>query len=130
MVSFRQVGAILGISLAVSACQSTTASVQNKEDMLAAAGFVLQPANTPERLAALKSLPPHRFVQQTKNNTVIYVYGDPTICRCVYFGTQQAYGTYRSMVFQQKIANEQQMTAFMQQQAAFDFGPWGPGFWY
>jgi hypothetical protein len=130
MANIRQLGVVLGVALAVSACQSTTASVQNKEDMLAAAGFVLQPANTPERLAALKSLPPHRFVQQTKNNNVVYVYGDPTICRCVYFGTQQAYGNYRAMVFQQKIANEQQMTAFMQQQAAFDFGPWGPGFWY
>jgi hypothetical protein len=104
--------------------------IQDKEDMLSAAGFVAQPANTPARLAALKALPPHKFVQQVKGNTIVYVYGDPTVCKCVYFGTQQAYGTYRAMVFQQNIANEQQMTAFMAQQASFDFGPWGPGFWY
>jgi hypothetical protein len=104
--------------------------IQGKEDMLAAAGFTLQPANTPARLAALKSLPPHKFVRQVKGNTVVYLYGDPTVCKCVYFGTQQAYGAYRAMVFQQNIANEQQMTAMMQQQAAFDFGAWGPGFWY
>jgi hypothetical protein len=124
------VGALVALGLLLVACQSTTASIQGKEDMLAAAGFTLQPANTPQRLAALKSLPPHKFVQQTANNKVVYVYGDPSICKCVYFGNQQAYGTYRAMVFQQKIADEQQMTAAMQQQAAFDFGPWGPGIWY
>src|SRR5271165_5691941 len=119
-------GALMTLGLVLSACQS----VENKEDLLAAAGFNLQPANTPARLAALESLPPHKFVVQTKNNNVVYVYGDPTICKCVYFGNQQAYANYRAMVFQQRIANEQQMTAYMQQQAAFDFSPWGPGFWY
>jgi hypothetical protein len=130
MYSCLSRGAFVALGLFLSACQSTTASISNKEDMLAAAGFTLQPANTPQRLAALKSLPPHKFVQQTTNNKVVYVYGDPSICKCVYFGSQQAYGTYRAMVFQQKIADEQQMTAAMQRQAAFDFGPWGPGIWY
>lgn len=120
----------LASGLLTSACQSTASIVGGKEDQLAAAGFTLQPANTPARLAALKSLPPHKFVQQVKGNSVVYLYGDPTICKCVYFGNQQAYGTYRAMVFQQQIANEQQVTAMMQQNAAFDFGPWGPGFGY
>jgi hypothetical protein len=130
MSNFKSIPALLGLGLFVSACQATSGMIQDKEDMLSAAGFVAQPANTPARLAALKALPPHKFVQQVKGNTIVYVYGDPTVCKCVYFGTQQAYGTYRAMVFQQNIANEQQMTAFMAQQASFDFGPWGPGFWY
>ncbi len=121
---------LLAAASLTSACQSPAALIQGKEDMLAAAGFTLQPANTPARLAALKSLPPHKFVQQVQNNTVVYLYGDPTVCKCVYFGSQQAYGAYRGMVFQQNLANEQQMTAMMAQQAAFDFGPWGPGMWY
>ncbi len=126
-LKFVTVAAACG--LMTSACQSTAALVQDKEDQLAAAGFTLQPANTPARIAALKSLPPHKFVQQVKGNNVVYLYGDPTVCRCVYFGNQQAYGTYRAMVFQQNLANEMQMTAMMQQNTAFDFGPWGPGFW-
>jgi hypothetical protein len=126
MFNHSSFAALIASAFVLSACQST---VQNKEDLLAAAGFTLQPANTPARLAALKSLPPHKFVLQTKNNNVVYVYGDPTICECVYFGNQQAYATYRQMVFAQQIVNEQQVTAALQQQAAFDFGPWGPGFW-
>lgn len=129
MVRILSIAALLGLCFVTSGCQTTAEIVQGKEDMLAAAGFVLQPADTPARLAALKSLPPHKFVRQTKGSTIVYVYGDPTVCKCVYFGSQQAYGAYRAMVFQQNIADEQRMTAFMMQDSSFDFGPWGPGFW-
>jgi hypothetical protein len=129
MSKLLSIAAVLGLGLLAGGCQTTAGIVQGKEDMLAAAGFVVQPADTPARLAALKSLPPHKFVRQTKGNTVVYVYGDPTVCKCVYFGSQQAYGAYRAMVFQQSIADEQRMTAFMMQDSSFDFGPWGPGFW-
>jgi hypothetical protein len=74
----------LGILVALSAC---AAQVQNKEDMLAAAGFKAVPANTPQRQASLAKLPPHRFVHQMRNNTMIYVYADPTICDCLYVGS-------------------------------------------
>ena len=47
--------AVLGVCVAVSAC---TTAVKNKEDMLAAAGFTLVPANTTERQTALASMPP------------------------------------------------------------------------
>jgi hypothetical protein len=129
MSKLQSIAAVIGLGLFVSGCQTTAGMVQGKEDMLAAAGFVVQPADTPARLATLKSLPPHKFVRQTKGTTIVYVYGDPTVCKCVYFGNQQAYGTYRAMVFQQNIADEQRMTAFMLQDSSFDFGPWGPGFW-
>jgi hypothetical protein len=128
MNTLRSIASILGLCLVTSGCQ-TTAGIQSKEDMLTAAGFVLQPADSPQRLAALKNLPPNKFVRKVNGSTVVYVYGDPIVCKCVYFGSQQAYGNYRAMMFQQNIADEQRMTAFMMQDAAFDFGPWGPGFW-
>ena len=105
---------------AVSAC---SAQVQNKEDMLAAAGFTLVPANTPERQASLKSLPPHKFVHQERNNAVIFTYADPTICNCLYVGNQAAYDRYKQKVFVQNIANEQEMTAQMNE---MNWGAWGP----
>lgn len=128
MSRLLSIPALLGLGLFLSGCQ-TTAGLQNKEDMLAAAGFSLQPADTPTRLAALKALPPNKFVRKVQGSTIVYVYGDPIVCKCVYFGNQQAYGAYRAMMFQQNIADEQRMTAFMMQDSTFDFGPWGPGFW-
>lgn len=116
-------GIILATALLMSGCQSPQQAVQSKEDLLAAAGFTIKPANTPARLAAMRKLPPHKFVQQANGANVVWVYADPTICQCVYFGDQAAWANYRGMVFAKQLANEQQMTAIMNQNA-FDFGPW------
>lgn len=88
MLPTRSILWFFALSVAVSACAG---QVQNKEDMLAAAGFTLVPANTPQRQAALKALPPHKFVHQVHNNVVMFTYADPTICDCLYVGTEAAY---------------------------------------
>ena len=116
--------ALVALCVSVSACAS---QVQNKEDMLAAAGFTLVPSNTPQRQASLRALPPHKFVHQVRNNAVIFTYADPTICDCLYIGNQVAYDRYRQDVFQKNIADEQEMTAQMNE---MDWGTWGPGWWY
>ena len=127
MVRSPSVPAVIGLCIVLAAC--ATQRIQNKEDMLAAAGFTLVPANTPQRQASLKTLPPHKFVRQLHGNTVTYVYTDPTICNCLYMGDQAAYGRYRENVFLNHIADEQQMTAEMNQ-SALDWGPWGPMGYY
>jgi hypothetical protein len=70
-----ELAAAVGVCVAGSAC---TAAVTKKEDMLAAAGFTLLPADTVERSTALASLPPHKFIHQVKNGRVVFVYADPT----------------------------------------------------
>ncbi len=128
MINRPIVGLSIALGLLLSACQPSVQNVQNKEDMLAAAGFVSQPANTPRRLAALKSLPPHRFVRQLKDDKTVYVYGDPTICACVYFGSQQAYATYRSTVLARQVVTDDQVAASLEKQA-FDLEVWDAGGW-
>jgi len=109
--------------VAVSACAPP---VQDKEDMLAAAGFTPVPANTPQRQASLASLPPHKFVHQTQGGKVVYTYADPTICDCLYVGDQAAYSRYRQNVFQKNLANEQQMNTVVSPDP--DWSSWGqPG---
>jgi hypothetical protein len=112
----------------VSACISSAERVREKEDMLAAAGFTQVPANTPQRQDSLASLPPHKFVRQVRGDKVTYSYADPTICGCLYVGDQAAYGRYRENVFQRHLADEQRMTAEMNQD--LDWGLWGPGWAY
>jgi len=129
MNTYVVAGLAISLGLALTGCQSMPQAVQQKEDLLSAAGFTPQPANTPQRLAAMKKLPPNKFVQQTNNSQMVYVYADPIVCQCVYFGTQAAYAQYRQMVFQQRLADERQMTAVMAQDS-FDFGPWGAPFMY
>src|SRR5579885_729823 len=80
---------------ALPACVSTQQRVAQKEDQLAAAGFEVKPANTPEREQMLRRLPPNRFVQRVHGDNVHYVYADPIVCNCLYVGTQQAYNNLK-----------------------------------
>lgn len=77
--SFKQgIVVVLLLSIAaLTACQTQQQIVSAHEDNLAAAGFIVRPANTPERQAMLHRLPPHVFVQRVNGDAVHYVYADP-----------------------------------------------------
>jgi hypothetical protein len=113
-----------GLALGLAGCASQQQLVGQKEDLLAAAGFQVRVADSPRRVAAMKSLPPNKFVTRVVNGQLVYQYADPLVCRCIYFGTQQNWDAYRQEVFAQQLANEAQMTAVMNQEA-WDWGPWG-----
>jgi hypothetical protein len=87
---------------------------------------LLRPANTPERIAMLKRLPPHRFIRREHGDVVHYVYADPLVCSCLYVGTQQAYDQYKRDRQQERIADEQQLAADEYSDAAWNWGAWGP----
>lgn len=121
----------------LAACASMPSRVRNKENLLAAAGFDMHPATTPEREAELKSLPPNKFVTRTKGDHVEYLYADPLVCNCLYTGDQKAFGNYKHEVFERQIADEQQLTAQMYSEppgwwGRWRWGPWGwagPAWW-
>ena len=114
--------------LGAGAC---TQMVENKENMLAGAGFKMQPANTPARTAELRKMPPHKFTVQTRNGNSIWIYPDPTVCNCLYLGDQQAYDIYRRMMFEKSVAQQEQTAALVNQNSAmpypFAWETWGPG---
>jgi hypothetical protein len=97
----------LGAALLVAACANTGTGVSSKQDMLVAAGFVPKNADTPSRIAALKSLPPHKFVTRAKNGSPRFLYADPTACGCIYVGDQQAYDQYRQLATRQTVSDDQ-----------------------
>jgi hypothetical protein len=120
---------ILGLTSAcmlLIGCESVQQQVQNKEDALAAAGFTVKPANTPEREQMLHRLPPNRFVQRPKNGVVDYVYADPLVCNCLYVGDQNAYNRLKEHEREQHLADEAQMTADTYSDAEWNWGAWGP----
>ena len=110
--------------LALAGCASQQQLVGQKEDLLAAAGFQIRIADSPHRLVAMRSLPPNKFVTKVVNGQPVYLYADPLVCRCVYFGNQQNWAAYRQEVLAKQLADEAQMTALMYQ-SAWDWGPWG-----
>jgi hypothetical protein len=102
-------------------------AVAKKEDMMIAAGFKFLPANTPERQAMFRQLPPHKFLKEIKGDKLIYIYPDPTVCVCLYMGNSKAYSAYRKMMFDKNLADEQSMTAQTLDDFSWNWGPWGPG---
>ncbi|MDB6084719.1 MAG: uncharacterized protein JWN43_2600 [Gammaproteobacteria bacterium] len=126
---YARQAAIAGLMLALgalSACLTPQQKVEQHEDALAAAGFVSKPANTPERQDMLHRLPPHKFVQRADGDKVTYVYADPLVCNCLYVGSQEAYNQFKRDQQQKRLADEQQMTAQMYSDAAWNWNAWGP----
>jgi hypothetical protein len=125
--------ALLGPALLLGACQTQQHLITEKEDKLSAAGFVIKPADTTERQAMLKQLPPNKFLRRDGGDTVHYVYADPIVCGCLYVGTQQAYNQFKAYELAQHVANEQQLTAETYADSNWNWGAWGPwgrGFGY
>jgi hypothetical protein len=117
--------AAFGLS-ALAACVTAQQRIHHREDDLAAAGFVVKPANTPQRQAMLARLPANRFVQRTHGDDVHYIYADPVLCKCLYVGSQQAYGAFKKHEQDQRLADEQQMSAQIYSDTAWQWGLWGP----
>ncbi len=115
----------LGAVPLISSCTTVADKAQGREDRLAAAGFVARPANTPEREAMLKRLPPNKFLILARGKTVNYVYADPKNCNCLYVGSSQAYSRYQKTQVEEKIANRQLLAAQTYADANWDWSRWG-----
>ena len=73
------------VSILLTACAAMKAEeATSKEQLLAAAGFKMQSADTPEKLAHLKTLTQQKIVVHEKDGINYYVYADATTCQCVY----------------------------------------------
>lgn len=98
---------ILALCLITSACATPQQRAAAQESLLSYSGFTAQPVNTPERSAALTSLPPNKMLQEVHDGSVRYVYADPLVCGCLYLGDQAAYGRYKQEVTKRQLAKEQ-----------------------
>jgi hypothetical protein len=123
-----------GVLLLGGGCASKQSQVEDTEQMLAAAGFEEKPASTPERQQQISSLPPYKLLRRelpSKNTSFGYVYADPQFCHCIFVGGPKEYQAYQQAALQKRVAEEQLQAAEMQQDAAFNWGMWGPygGWW-
>lgn len=114
------------LAMALSGCITQRERITEREDHLAAAGFIIKPANTTARQTMLARLPANKFVRREKGDDVHYVYADPLVCGCLYVGTQQAYNQYKANELAQHLADEQQLTAQTYADANWSWGAWGP----
>ena len=121
---------LLAVVVVLGGCAAVERrQAQDTEAVLAAAGFQMRPADTPEKLAHLQTLTPRRIVPHAKDGQMFFVYADPTGCQCVWVGDQAAYQRYQQLALQKQLAQEQMMAAQMNEDAAMNWGLWGPFWW-
>jgi hypothetical protein len=158
---FRRVATIVAIALLVGGCSDVSSELSELNDvgkptpeqkaaqiepMLAAAGFVMLPADTPKRQQQITNLPPLQISYYVgKTGKLHYWMADPNYCKCLYLGSEQAYQRYEQMRLQEKWEQKEDETARTSLEAAQEeqmdaqieeFNPYGglgwvgPGFYY
>jgi len=91
------------------------------EQLLAAAGFQMQPADSPERLAALATRPPLKLVAGHEDGNIVYTFSDPQNCRCLYVGGPKEFSAY------QRLRADRETTDHGEPMT--DWAPWGRWTW-
>ena len=118
------------ILVALGACslfqETPQQRAQRLEPMLSAAGFNMLPADNDQKLSALQGLPPLKMRYYTKDGKLRYWFADPNFCHCVYTGDQTAYQRYENLKIQARLAEQAQMTAEENEEAAEEMVIPGP----
>jgi hypothetical protein len=113
-IKVRSTGFVMMIVIFLMACAGTgKMSPLQMAEMLVRAGFQLHTADTPKKLAFLKTLPQKELVHKTLpqkelvhktcNGEKFYFYVDGYSCHCMYVGDEQAYLRFRRLVKQEKM---------------------------
>jgi hypothetical protein len=121
---------LVALGLSVTGCATIRAhQTAETEQILAAAGFQVKLADTPEKLAHLQTLTPRKVVREVRDGQPQYVYADPETCKCVYVGDEQRYQKFQELSLQKKIADEQMSEALANWDASMGWEGWGRWGW-
>jgi hypothetical protein len=117
----------LGMALAVGGCAYfKRESAQDTENLLAAAGFTMKPADSPEKLAHLREMPVRSIVTRSRSGQLVFTYADPDYCKCMWVGSARQYNEYQRLAQQRQVAQMQLMAAEEAEMAPMRWGMWGP----
>jgi hypothetical protein len=97
--------------------QESNATATERE--LAAAGFQMKFAKTPEQVAEVGSLTQRKLTRTAgPDGQNLFVWADAADCKCIYVGTEAAYDRYQQLSINQQIAIDNEM-------ASMNWGAWG-----
>lgn len=118
-----RIAAVSSLLALIAGCQAIERSeAEDTEQLLAAAGFHMKEATTPEQVANLEKLTQRKVVVHQQDGQPRYVYADAQDCKCVYVGDEDNYDEYQRLTTKEEIAEENE-------EASLDWGMWGPYPW-
>ncbi len=127
---WRLCAVLASMIVVVGGCAAMRKSeVDTQEQLLSAAGFQMKLADSPQKLTHLQTLTSQKLVPHTRDGKVYYVYADPEFCKCMYVGNDAAYQKYQDLALKEKLSQERLNAAAMNENAAMNWGMWGPYWW-
>ncbi len=123
-------GSLLLLVTSVGCAHSQKAETANTEKLLVAAGFVQRPADTPEKIEHLQTLPQRQIISHRRDGQLYYTYADSKDCQCLLAGDQHAFDEFQTLAARQQLAEEERRAAEEAENARMDWGFWGPWPWW
>jgi hypothetical protein len=120
---FSLLGAIALLAMAMG-CTSTQTQMQNKENLLIAAGFKVIVPSTDAQQQKLKALPPDKVTLVQQDGKSYYVFPDAANNQA-YWGGAAQYQAYKQLRLANKLAKENLEEAEMNRDPSMDWGTWG-----
>jgi hypothetical protein len=135
----RKVGAAWLMAFVFGGCSlpgnTQRAHEKRTDQQMAAAGFRQFPADTPEKMARLRTLTPLRFNLGEHAGKPYYTLADPDGCRCLWVGGKAAYQRLQDLEIQREISSSDRAIAKTDRQAVAaedtagdPFDPFDPAF--
>lgn len=94
------------IALALAGCATVEKdTAMDTERLLAASGFQMRLADTPQKLDKIKTMTQKKLIRHQRNGTSDYIYADATGCKCLYAGTEKAFNKFKNLAAERLSAD-------------------------
>lgn len=118
---------VVTIALMLAGCAALQKNeVLDAEGLLTKAGFQKYVADTPQKMAHLKTLAQQRISRHKRHGKLYFVYADAANCRCLYAGDETAFQHYQDLERQQNSNVLEMDRPDIVTGEQWSQSPWGP----
>ena len=104
---FTIFASLLIVSLFAASCtfgpKPAVPGSRNIEGLLLDAGFVRNPADTPEKMNRIRSEVQRKVIPVQEEGVTYYLYADADSCQCLYVGDEPAFGRFEDLLNRKNI---------------------------
>ena len=121
--NFRLFAVVFVIAFALTGCATVEKdTAMDTERLLAASGFQMRMADTPQKLDKIKTMNQRKLIRHQDNGKNHYIYADATGCKCLYAGTEKAYEKFKNLAAARLSADA---ASARDEDAQMDWEVWG-----
>lgn len=107
IIRFIKTTSLLILSLSLLSCtfgpKPVVSTSRNIEGLLQEAGFVRNPADTPEKMERIRSEVQRKVIPVQEEGQTYYLYADADFCQCLYVGDDSAFSRFEGLINMGKI---------------------------